>query len=350
MPRQHGHNLHHTAGLHSWTTPSYGQRIQYASDPDSVTLASKQDITWLQGIVGTLLYNARAVGPTSFVPLSVLASQFTTATSETMHKVDQICNYCCTLTHATIRYNASDMQLKIHSDASYLSEPKAKSRVCVYVFLGNNNANKTPSLTNGPLLCISTVLKYVVSSVAESEFGATLIMAKEGTATRTILEEMGHHQEAMKLTTDNYTDDGIIYDTVQKICSKAIDMRFYWIKDRGKQGQFKLGWAPGDTSTGDYFTKLHSPAHHKRMQPHYLHSDAAPMIRHDSKASVLRGCLNLCTLSPASRPQAPTARVLSAASHRWPAEHSRLSAARHRHTPEECARATGLRTGYSNTL
>jgi hypothetical protein len=62
------------------------------------------------------------------------------------------------------------ISIKIHSDNSYLSEPKAKSGVGGYVFLGNNSYNKTSLITNGPLLCISTVLKHVVSSVAESEF------------------------------------------------------------------------------------------------------------------------------------------------------------------------------------
>jgi hypothetical protein len=60
------------------------------------------------------------------------------------------------------------MQLKIHSDASYLSEPKAKSIIGGYFSLGNKtNAPKKP-LSNSPLLCHTTVLKHVVSSVAEA--------------------------------------------------------------------------------------------------------------------------------------------------------------------------------------
>jgi hypothetical protein len=127
-----------------------------------------------------------------------------------------------------------------------------------------------------------------------------------------------------------------------------MDMQFYWIKDHVKQGQFRVGCPPG-TNNGDYFTKYHSLSHHKRMRPYYLHKDAAPMIHHDSKSPVLRGCVNLCTISPTNRPQAPTAPALSV-SRIWPAEHSPLSAAHHRHTPRECSRATGHMTGYINTL
>jgi hypothetical protein len=108
------------------------------------------------------------------------------------------------------------MQLKIHSDASYLSEPKAKSRIGGYFYLGGNTDSRIKPLSNGPLLCHTTVLKPVVSSVAEAEFGELFVNAKEGTVTRTTLSEMGHNQDATDLTTGNTTADGIINNTVQQ--------------------------------------------------------------------------------------------------------------------------------------
>jgi hypothetical protein len=63
------------------------------------------------------------------VPLSTLASQLSTAisaTSSTIDAVSHLLDYYGTHPEASIRFYASDMQLKIHSDASYLSEPKAK--------------------------------------------------------------------------------------------------------------------------------------------------------------------------------------------------------------------------------
>jgi hypothetical protein len=70
------------------------------------------------------------------------------------------------------------MQLKIHSDASYLSEPKAKSRIGGYFYLGNKTSSPKKTLSNGPLLCHTTVLKHVVSSVAEADFGALFVNEK----------------------------------------------------------------------------------------------------------------------------------------------------------------------------
>jgi hypothetical protein len=215
---------------HNWTVPAYGQRIQYAPPPDAAPPATAAEITRSQALVGTLLYNARAVDPTLLVPLSALASQLSTATAATIKAVSHLLDYCSTHPEYTIRNYASDMQLKIHSDASYLSEPKAKSRIGGFFYLCGKSDSRMKPLSNGPLLCHTTVLKHVVSSVAEAEFGALFVNAKEGTVTRTTLSEMGHNQDATDLTTDNTTAYGIINNTVQQKRSKEMDMRFYWVK------------------------------------------------------------------------------------------------------------------------
>jgi hypothetical protein len=173
----------------------------------------------------------------------------------------------------------------------------------------------------------------VVSSVAEAEFGALFVNAKEGTVARTPLSEMGHNQAATDLTTDNTTTDGIINNTVQQKRSKAMDMRFYWVKDRVEQKQFNVGWAPGDTNLGDYFTKHHSTAHHKRMRPYYLHDKHSLMTRHDTRLSIRRGCVDI---PPTSQPD----RALSALSYRLKPI-CNFSQSRYGRTPIACAHATG---------
>jgi hypothetical protein len=278
---------------HNWTFPAYGQRIQYAPLPDAAPPATAAEITRTQAIVGTLLYNARAVDPTLLVPLSALTSQLSTATATTIKSVSHLLDYCSTHPEPTIRYFSSDTQLKIHSDASYLSEPKAKSRIGGYFYLGGKSDSCMKSLSNGPALCHTTVLKHVVSSVAEAEFWELFVNAKEGTIMRTTLSEMGHNQDATDLKTDNTTADEIFNNLIQQKRSKAMDMRLYWVKDRVEQEQFNVGWAPGDTNFGDYFTKHHSPAHQKRTRPYYLHDKHSPMVRHDTILAILRGCVDI---------------------------------------------------------
>jgi hypothetical protein len=55
----------------------------------------------------------------------------------------------------------------------------------------------------------------------------------------------------------------------------------------------------------NYFTNHHSPSHHKRLRPSYLHSQADHMIRHNTKHPVLRGCDNLCTTSQTENANIP---------------------------------------------
>jgi hypothetical protein len=225
------------------------------------------------------------------------------------------------------------MQLKIHSDASYLSEPKSKSRIGGYFYLGSKSDSHMKPISNVPLLCHTTVLKHVVSSVAEAEFGALFVNAKEGTITRTALSDTGHNQDATDLTTDNTTSDGIINNTVQQKISKEMYMRFYWVKDRVEQDQFNVGLTPGDTNLGDYFTKHHSPAHQKRMIPYYLHDKHSSMIRHDTILAILRGCIDT---PPRSQPD----RALSALNYGL-TPICNLSQSRYGCTSIACAHTTG---------
>jgi hypothetical protein len=112
----------------------------------------------------------RTVNPTIIPAISALASEQTTATETTAEKINQLLNYCETNPDATIQYAASDMVLHIHSDASYLSEPKARSRIGGHLLL-SSATNSTNHIHNGPILTISTVYKNIFSSIMEAEVG-----------------------------------------------------------------------------------------------------------------------------------------------------------------------------------
>ena len=73
-------------------------------------------------------FNSRATDMTFLVGLNSIAMQQATATKQTLKATTALLDYAATNPNAKIRYRASDMILQIHSDASYLSEPKAKSR------------------------------------------------------------------------------------------------------------------------------------------------------------------------------------------------------------------------------
>ena len=256
-----------------WTAPQYGAPIQYADDEDNTAPLPKEGITRLQQIIGTLLYYARAVDPTMLVALGTIAAAQTKGTEATMEAAVQLLNYAATHPDATIRYHKSDMILHIHSDASYLSEPQARSRVGGYYYLGGTEEPADITKPNGPIHVESRIMRNVMASASEAETGALFINGQEGAYIRNILAELGHPQPGpTRIVTDNSTAEGFANDTTKIKRSKAMDMRFYWIKDRVNQGQFEVHWSKGDNNLADYFTKHHPPAHHIRMRPTYLHS------------------------------------------------------------------------------
>ena len=69
---------------------------------------------------------------------------------------------------AIIRYYASDMILNIHSDASYLTAPKARSRAGGHYFLGLIPQDRKPIFLNGPIHLLCAIQKFVASSAAEA--------------------------------------------------------------------------------------------------------------------------------------------------------------------------------------
>jgi hypothetical protein len=79
------------------------------------------------------------------------------------------------------------------------------------------------------------------------------------------------------METDNTTTTGYSNGTTRQKRTNEMDMRFYWIKDRVKQGQSNLYWGLGYQKLADYFTKHHSPAHQKRMREIYIHADEQPL-------------------------------------------------------------------------
>jgi hypothetical protein len=103
--------------------------------------------------------------------LSEISSQQSAPTENTMKQVNQFIDYMWTHPDAIICYRASDMILNVHSDASYLSAPKAHSRVGGYFFLGILPRDGDLIKLNGAIHVTCTILKLVAASAAEAELG-----------------------------------------------------------------------------------------------------------------------------------------------------------------------------------
>jgi hypothetical protein len=108
------------------------------------------------------------------------------------------------------------MILNVHSDASYLSTPKACSQTGGYFFLGSLPCNEDPIRLKGAIQVTCTILKLVAALAAEAELGALFLNAQEAKIMRLILTELGHPQPLAPIHIDNTTTVGIVNNTVKQ--------------------------------------------------------------------------------------------------------------------------------------
>jgi hypothetical protein len=246
--------------------PTYNAKAQYTEDIDTSPPLDKKGKKYIQEVIGTFLYYARCVDSIMLPALGPLATQQANPMQNTKKLVHQFLNYATTHPDAIITYQASDMVLASHSNASYLSETNACSRAGGHFFMSNNDAI---SSNNGAILMISQIIKAVMSSTAEAEIVVLYINCREAVPAWHTLKYLGHKQPPTPMQTDNTTALGVVNNKVMKTL-KAMDMKYHCLQYRINQRQFRHYWAAGKSNNGNYVTKHHAPIHHQATRPTFL--------------------------------------------------------------------------------
>ena len=299
---------------HEWTRPVYGAAIQYAPVPDAQPFLSTKETNIIQQIVGTFLYYAHAVDPTMLMALNKIGANQAAPTATTARKVTQFLDFAATYPNATITYTASDMVLHVHSDASYLSAPNARSRVSGHYYLSSKPVDPTkPPVNpphNGPLHTECKTMRNVMASAAEAELGGLFHNGQTAIPIRQALKELGHPQPATPIQTDNSTACGIVNSSICQRKSKSMDMRFYWVQDRVNQGHFLIYWATGKMNLADYFTKHHPVSHHKTMRPDFV-QEASSVFQQQPVQGCVRPSVSRTSARIPTRPRLPKTHIWS---------------------------------------
>ena len=113
----------------------YGAKEQLTPEDDTTPPLDIQGTKRVQGIVGALLYYARAVDNKLLVGLSAIGSQQAAVTQRTNDAINQIRDYCATYPADGILYRSSDMVLCANSDAGFHNERKGRSRAGAHILL-----------------------------------------------------------------------------------------------------------------------------------------------------------------------------------------------------------------------
>jgi hypothetical protein len=95
---------------------------------------------FIQQVCCKFLFLGRAVDSTLLRPISAIALQSAHPTKDTLRYTMQFLDYVTLQEEAILTYNASNMILAVHRDASYLSEPKARSCAGGHFFLSSDAA------------------------------------------------------------------------------------------------------------------------------------------------------------------------------------------------------------------
>ncbi len=206
---------------HQHTIPTYRATVQYAKLEDTSRRLLPAEKKQIHEVIGVFLYYGRTVDSTMLTALSAIASAQAKPTEETMVRCKHFLVYTATHQDAVFTHKRSDMVLVIHSDASYLSKPKARSQAGGHFFLSLDTENQ---INNGAVLNIAQLIKVVMSSAAEAELGALYINACKAVPQCQTLAEMGHKQPPTPMQTNNSTALGVVNNNIQPQRRKARDM------------------------------------------------------------------------------------------------------------------------------
>ena len=259
-----------------YTPPVYGSRVQQIVTEDTSDPLSAAETKRLQQIVGVFLYYARAVDYTMLCAINKLGADQSKPTKAVMAAADRFLQYAATWPNAEVVYRASDMHLVVHSDASYLSESHARSRAGGIMFLCNHGEDGSGDTINGAIDCMSAILPSVAASAGESEYGALFMNAQSAEGARNTLADLGYPQAATPIISDNTFATGVANRSVKQRRSKALDMRYHWVRDRVDQGHFNVYWQAGSTNLADFFTKSHPVLHFKAVRHKYVSNPRGP--------------------------------------------------------------------------
>ena len=89
--------------------------------------------------------------------------------------------------------------------------------------------------------------------------------------------------------------------------SRAIDMRYYWVRDRIRQNHFRIFWVEGKKNLSAYVTKHHPIWHHRAMRPRSIKATTKKDMENskDRRTGTGRGCAGTTNPGVTQKPYNP---------------------------------------------
>ena len=181
------------------------------------------------------------------MPISFLTSRVTKADEDDWKKLRRLLQYIKNTIDLKLTLSAENMNIvKWWVDAAYAVRENCRSQT-----------GSTMSLGRGTIMSKSTKQKINTKSSTESELVGASDSVPQIVWTSYFLEAQGYAAKESILYQDNTS--AIAMETNGKLSSgkrtKHINIRYFFIQDRVKNGEITLKYCPTDQMLADYFTK-----------------------------------------------------------------------------------------------
>ena len=134
---QHKKPKHDQHSPHPHATPNYGAKIQYAP-PSTTSNLTESQIIYCQLVIVTFLFYAHTINSIMLTAVGYIATHISIAQWDNIeNRINQFLDYAATHPDAKVTYHKSNMHLWFHTDATYLTEPKSRSRAWRYRYFIN---------------------------------------------------------------------------------------------------------------------------------------------------------------------------------------------------------------------
>jgi hypothetical protein len=207
-------------------------------------------------------------------------------TADTMTRIEHILDYIERYPANGIIFEASDMILTTHADASYQSLPGSRSKLGGAHYFAN--ANDSPGVNNGLIAAQSAVIKVACSGASEAEYASLYSVGQTTYFSRLVAAACGYPQNATTIYTDNEVAMGIANRSVKIKRSTSTEKSFHWIRDRVDSSDFIIKWVSSEQNLADYFTKALPRKRHLQLRPRVVQWPETQLQSDTSGESVLK--------------------------------------------------------------
>jgi hypothetical protein len=242
----------------------YGSKVQDAPiDDDSP--APPGSAQYVQEVTGTLGHHSRVIDYALHEAVTSIARTQAAPTLDTMNRVEHLLQYAHSHRNHCITFQASDMIVTTHSDASYQSVPLSRSKLGGAHYCGNKN--DPPTKVNGLFAVKSKLISIVCSGASDAEYGSAFTNCQDAYYYRIVAEALGYPQPPTPVYIDNDVARGIADRTVKVKRSRAVEKSFHWLRDRVSLNEFELRRVDTKDNVADFFTKSVTPQRHDELLP-----------------------------------------------------------------------------------